>query len=68
MKNVLTVNALACVFALLSVPANAAGASSDYGKAVCQHLKSKAMLVQTPARKKALMTEYKRCLKEHGEG
>ena len=48
--------------------AKAAGASSDYGKTVCAYLKTRAMRAQTDKRKKALMAEYKRCLKEQGEG
>lgn len=49
-------------------PASAAGASSDYGRTVCQYLKTKAMRAKTEDRKAALWAEYKRCLKERGEG
>jgi hypothetical protein len=55
-------------FQPISSPALAAGASSDYGRTVCQFLKTKAMRAKTEERKAALWAEYKRCLKERGEG
>lgn len=47
---------------------SAAGASSDFGKTYCSYLKTRAMTATDPKRRKALMAEYRRCLKEHGEG
>ena len=58
----------AAVLSAASAPAMAAGASSDYGKAYCSYLKTRAMAAKTADRRRALMAEYKRCLKEHGEG
>ena len=51
-----------------SAPAMSAGASSDYGKVYCSYLKTRAMAAKTADKRRALMAEYKRCLKEHGEG
>jgi hypothetical protein len=48
--------------------ASAAGASSDYGRTFCQYLKNKALRASTPECKAKLMAEYRRCLKEKGEG
>lgn len=53
----------------LSMPSSyGAGASSNYGRTVCHYLKQKAMTAQDSKRRAALMEEYKRCLKEEGEG
>ncbi len=48
--------------------ASVAEANSDYGRTFCQYLKNKAMRASTPERKAKLMAEYRRCLKEKGEG
>lgn len=56
------------LFQPIAPAALAAGASSDYGRTVCLYLKTKAMRAKTNERRAALWAEYKRCLKERGEG
>ncbi|MGI9463357.1 MAG: hypothetical protein ACR2OM_05435 [Aestuariivirgaceae bacterium] len=60
--------ALTVGFLWLPPAADAAGPSSDFGRAACHYLKAKAMTAKTKERRKSLMAEYKRCLKEKGEG
>ncbi len=67
-KMVLSGGALAVVSFGLTSATNAAGPSSDFGRAACHYLKVKAMTAKTKKRRNALMAEYKRCLKEKGEG
>ena len=52
----------------IASPVLAAGASSNFGKTYCSYLKTRAMTQTDSERRKALMAEYRRCLKEPGEG
>ena len=71
MRHILTATALATlIMGSYAVPQEsyAAGPSSDFGRAACAYLKNKAMTAKNKDRKAKLWAEYRRCLKEKGEG